>query len=285
MRPEPRTSFRTITLLTILPVAGFVIFFLWWWLWPSAKPVATTAQKAAVIEPVAPVREEQPAAVKAPGSRGSIAIILDDFGFEGQQIERAMALDPNISFSILPNGNRAADYARRLHARGYEVMCHLPMEPMGSESPGANAILISMGNDEIEQAVRTNVAAIPFAKGVNNHMGSRATSNRRVMETVIGALPQGMYFVDSRTAGGSVAESVAREKRVPTASRQVFLDDSNDPHQIRRQLAMLAEAAASRGMAIGIGHPRPATLDVLAAEIPRLRAEGFRFVRASQVVN
>ena len=241
-------------------------------------------QKAAVVQPPA---QKKPEVVKPSeaAAKGSIAIILDDFGFEGQQIDRAMALDPNISFSILPNGNRAADYARRLHARGYEVMCHLPMEPMGAESPGANAILTSMGDDEIEQAVRRNVAAIPFAKGVNNHMGSRATSNRRVMETVIGALPQGMYFVDSRTAGGSVAESVAREKRVPTASRQVFLDDSNDPHQIRRQLTMLAQAAASRGTAIGIGHPRPATLEVLAAEIPRLRAEGYRFVRASQVVN
>lgn len=274
MRPS---SFRTIVVLTLLPVVGLFIFLSWWLLRPAPSPEAPVVRskiRAAAIP-------EKP----KPKPKGEIVLIIDDVGFEGQQIERAMQLDPDISFSILPNGNRTADFARRLHERGFELLCHLPMEPMGGESPGANAILTSMTADEIARTVRANVASVPFAKGVNNHMGSRATADRRVMETVLRALPDGMYFIDSRTGGRSIAEDVARELKVPTAARSVFLDDERNTTSIRRQLDSLARAAAKQGQAIGIGHPHAATLEVLAAEMPRLREQGFRFVRASRAVN
>ena len=108
---------------------------------------------------------------------------------------------------------------------------------------------------------------MPYARGVNNHMGSRATADRRVMESVIASLPKGMYFVDSRTGGSSVAADVAREMNVRSAARHVFLDDDRSVLAIRHQLAVLAETAASRGLAIGIGHPHPSTIQVLADEI------------------
>jgi uncharacterized protein len=159
------------------------------------------------------------------------------------------------------------------------------MEPMGQESPGENAILTSMSDAEITRVVHENVRAVPYARGVNNHMGSRATADRRVMASVIGALPDGMYFVDSRTAGGSVAESVARELNVRTAARHIFLDDVRTTSAVRQQIAALARIAEERGIAIGIGHPHRVTLDVLAQEIPNLRRRGFRFLRASAIVN
>jgi hypothetical protein len=81
-----------------------------------------------------------------------------------------------------------------------------------------------------------------------------------------------------------VAAQVAREHKVRTASRQVFLDDTQSERAVRRQIAELAAAAEHRGVAIGIGHPYPVTMRVLAEEVPALRASGFRFVRASEVV-
>lgn len=195
-----------------------------------------------------------------------------------------MDLDPNINASILPNGTRAADFAKRLHARGFEILCHLPMEPRGRETPGANAILTSMSDEEIARATRANLEAVPHARGVNNHMGSRATADRRVMTSVLRAIPEHMYFIDSRTVGGSVAAEVARELNVRTATRHVFLDDVATESAVRRQLDELAGAASRRGVAIGIGHPYPVTLRVLAEELPELRARGFRLVRASEVV-
>jgi polysaccharide deacetylase 2 family uncharacterized protein YibQ len=115
-------------------------------------------------------------------------------------------------------------------------------------------------------------------------MGSRATTDRRVMSGVLGALPEGVYFIDSRTTGGSVAGQVAREMNVRTATRNVFLDDDVSESAVRRQLASLARTAEQRGVAIGIGHPYPVTMRVLASELPALRARGFRLVRASEVV-
>jgi polysaccharide deacetylase 2 family uncharacterized protein YibQ len=211
-------------------------------------------------------------------------LIIDDLGFDGQPLDRLMALDPNLNASILPNGTRTQEFARRLNARGFEILCHLPMEPRGAEAPGRNAILTSMSDDEIARVTRENIDAVPHAVGVNNHMGSRATSDRRVMTSVLRAMPEQLYFIDSRTAAGSVAEDVARELNVRTAARNVFLDDVATEGAVRKQVRELADAAQKRGVAIGIGHPYAVTVRVLAEELPELRARGFRLVRASDVV-
>lgn len=293
---ERRSSFKTVALLTLVPVAGLAVFLIW-------NAVNDGVRAAEVVEAVATAtitpKPRNPVTTPPPGGRpeayttpvgghttprGSIVLIIDDLGFDGQPLERVMALDPNINAAILPNGRRAAEFAERLNARGFEILCHLPMEPRGRETPGANAILTSMSDDEIVRLTRANVEAVPHARGVNNHMGSRATTDRRVMSKVISSLPRGMYFIDSRTTGGSVAADVARELNVPTAARHVFLDDVATEAAVRKQLDELAEAAESRGVAIGIGHPYPVTLRVLADELPELKARGFRLIRASEVV-
>ena len=297
---ERRSSFKSVALLTLVPVGAFVLFWVWSWFrgnevagsrgqqvnhasaTPEPRNPVTPPPHATTRQPAAPALPRVTPRKRAQG--GSIVLIIDDLGFEGQPLDRVMTLDPNVNVAILPNGTRAAEFAERLNARGFEILCHLPMEPQGRETPGANAILTSMSDEEIARATRANVEAIPHARGVNNHMGSRATTDRRVMTGVIGALPRGMYFIDSRTTGGSIAADVAREHNVPTAHRHVFLDDVATESAVRRQLENLAEAAHDRGVAIGIGHPYPVTLRVLADGLPGLKARGFRLVRASEVV-
>jgi hypothetical protein len=297
-------------MLMAIPLCGMAIFFLWQWFNGGITPEeAYEETKAALVErPSLPVPDETKnptaeaaAAPRVPETakqaalprvtrktskqhRGDIVLIIDDLGFDGQPLEPLMQLDPNVNVAILPNGTRATEFANKLHARGFEVLCHLPMQPRGKETPGANAILTSMSDEEIADATRENIEAVPHARGVNNHMGSLATSDRRVMSSVIRAMPQGMYFIDSRTAGGSVASDVARELNVRTAARHIFLDDSATESAVRKQLQDLATAAEKRGVAIGIGHPYPVTMRVLADELPQLRARGFRLVRASEVV-
>ena len=295
---ERRSSFKTIALLTLVPIAGLAIFLIWNEIHDGVTPqdvVKAVATATTTSQPRHPATRQpdnpttrQPALPKVtrkPNHKaGSIVLIIDDLGFDGQPLEKLMKLDPNVNVAILPNGTRAAEFAERLNARGFEILCHLPMEPQGRETPGANAILTSMSDEEIATATRANVEKVPHARGMNNHMGSRATMDRRVMNTVLGALPDGMYFIDSRTTGGSIAADVARELNVPTATRHVFLDDVATESAVRRQLANLAEAARDRGVAIGIGHPYPVTMRVLADELPSLKAKGFRLVRASAVV-
>jgi polysaccharide deacetylase 2 family uncharacterized protein YibQ len=221
------------------------------------------------------------------GHAPEIVLILDDVGFDHQPLASAMQIDPNVNFAVLPNGQRSTEFARELDQHGFEILCHLPMEPLGFPrvSPGPGAVLTSMSDREIATATLANVQAIPQARGVNNHMGSRATTDRRVMNSVMGALPKGMYFIDSRTTGNSLAGKVAHEMNIRTASRNVFLDDVRSEAAIRRQLAELATTAETHGHAVGIGHMFPETVRVLNAEAPLLRGRGFRFVRASSVVD
>ena len=292
-----RGSFKTIAILAAIPIAGLAAFFLWQWIQGGELPDETYREAVNVgrasARPETPPEARPTEAAATPLPRvtpkkrrgsGEIVLIIDDLGFDGQPLDRLMALDPNINASILPNGTRAAEFARRLNARGFEILCHLPMEPRGGEAPGRNAILTSMSDEEIARVTLANIEAVPHARGVNNHMGSRATADRRVMTSVLRAMPDSLYFIDSRTGSNSVAEDVARELTVRTAARHVFLDDVATERAVRQQVRELADAAQKRGVAIGIGHPYPVTMRVLAEELPELRAQGFRLVRASEVV-
>jgi polysaccharide deacetylase 2 family uncharacterized protein YibQ len=198
-----------------------------------------------------------------------------------------MAIDPNVNFAVLPNGKRSTEFAATLHDRGFELLCHLPMEPLDypRQQPGANAIFTSMSDAEIAATTRLNVESVPHIRGVNNHMGSRATLDSRVMRDVLTALPKDLYFIDSKTSGGSIAGRMAKQLNIPTASRNVFLDDVQSESAVRRQVEALSSLAAERGVAVAIGHPYPVTIRVLNELAPSLRARGFRFVRASDVVH
>ena len=270
---QRRGSFRTVALLMLIPVGGILLFFFWSFLHNALSTIRRSAPHSE-------------ASVIATPHRGDIVLILDDVGFDHQPLTSAMTIDPNVNFAVLPNGIRSAEFAATLHGHGFELLCHLPMEPVGFPriSPGDGAVLTTMSDAQIATTTRANIETIRFARGVNNHMGSRATADRRVMTDVLGALPKGMYFIDSKTTGNSVAGPLARAMRVKTASRNVFLDDVQDAAAIRRQLADLASTAASRGVSVGIGHMYPSTIKVLTEDAPKLRAEGFRFVRASAVV-
>lgn len=291
-KPVPRrerSSFRTVALLMLLPVGGLLLFLAWRFVAAQlhkAAPIASQSTPPPVEASVIPKKPIAPPKPAKSTHRGDIVLILDDVGFDRQPLDGAMRIDPNVNFALLPNARRSQEFAEELHARGFELLCHLPMEPESAkQSPGPNAVLTSMTTDEIEATTRANVNAIPHARGVNNHMGSRATADRRVMTSVFSALPKGMYFIDSRTSGASVAASVAHAMNIKTASRQVFLDDVPKDDAIRTQLAALAEAASARGAAVGIGHMYPSTIRVLEQEAPLLRQRGFRFLRASEVVN
>ncbi len=300
-----QSSFKSIAVLTLLPVGAFFVWFAVHWAnqqlhqknEQQAKPPVAPLE---LVQPHAPVGGQAPPPVPVPSKpaqrqarapvvhthSGEIVLILDDVGFDHQPIEQAMKIDPNVNFSILPNGAEAQAFAERLHENGFELLCHLPMEPIDypRQQPGRNAILTSMSDAEIAEKTRLNVESVPHARGVNNHMGSRATLDSRVMRDVLTALPKDLYFIDSRTSDHSIAGRMARDMNIPTASRNVFLDDIQSESAVKKQVALLSAIAQQKGLAIGIGHPHPVTIRVLNEMAPELRAKGLRFVRASDAV-
>ena len=142
-----------------------------------------------------------------------------------------------------------------------------------------------MTSNEIEERVEKVISEFPEAIGLNNHQGSKATADKRIMNIVSNVLKRhGKYFVDSRTTSQTVAEGIMRSRGVPTARRHVFLDNNNNVNKIREQLYKLVEMAEDKGAAVGIGHAKKSTLQVLKAEIPKLKKNGFTFQFASFAV-
>lgn len=178
--------------------------------------------------------------------------------------------------------------AERPRTQRREILLHLPMQPQNypETDPGRDAILVGMDRAEIRARLDDALRGLPMATGVNNHMGSAATSDRATMGLLMDQLAErGLIFLDSLTTSRSVAYEVALEHGLPALRNRIFLDyDHEDEARIAANLAALVRSARSTGFAVGIGHPHPATAQVLARELPRLAAEGVRFVTVSEML-
>jgi len=172
--------------------------------------------------------------------------------------------------------------------RRREIMLHLPMEPQGYPgiNPGKAFIRVGMGRDEMETLVADALTSLPGVTGVNNHMGSAATADRATMERLMDVLEsRNLFFLDSMTTSRSTAAEVARGAGLATLTSRLFLDQAKrDREQVRTLLARLVQAARATGGVVGICHPYPETLAVLAEELPRYRRAGIRFVTASELL-
>jgi uncharacterized protein len=176
----------------------------------------------------------------------------------------------------------------RLVARRREVILHLPMQPQGypQVDPGPRTLLVGMPRDRIGALLDEALQALPNVRGVNNHMGSAATADLPTMQALMSELKaRDLIFLDSLTSANSVAYQTARDAGLPAARNRIFLDhDHQDRDAVRQRLRRLVQSARSTGFAVGIGHPHPATLQVLREELPRLEAEGVRFVTLSELL-
>lgn len=219
---------------------------------------------------------------------GRIALIIDDCGYQSRPlIEKFCNISQKVTFSIFPDERATAWTAERAAAAGHGVMVHLPMEPLDypERDPGQGAVFVAYPYDRIRQIVKHALEAVPHARGVNNHMGSRVTQDRRVIGYVLEEVNrQGFYFVDSVTSPSSVAYNASLEMGIPTARNAVFVDLESEEDAIERGLRTLAMRARRNGTAIGIAHARSETQQVLARVLPELEKEGFEFVKAGDAV-
>ena len=160
------------------------------------------------------------------------------------------------------------------------------MEPDGYPRvrPGPGVVLRSDSDEEIERTVAEDLDSVPGAIGVNNHMGSAATADPRVMRAVVRVLSERrLFLLDSRTTEGTVARRIADEASLPAVSRHVFLDAVEGPDAIERAFRDLLRKARKDGSALAIGHPHPATLALLERELPRLGRQGVLLVTVSSL--
>lgn len=221
------------------------------------------------------------------GHPARLAIIIDDVAGDELAVDSIFALPNKLTLSVLPNHPHSSEIALEAHRRGYEVMLHLPMESETNEAPEVQQLRSGMSASEISQGLREMLQSVPYAAGVNNHQGSRATSDAKLMEELMPLLRERkLFFIDSRTTAATVAYDTAERDGVRTGFRNVpFLDDVQEYAAIRQQLERAFHGAREKGEAIVIGHPHAETLRVLREMLPQAQSQGIQLVHASTLVH
>lgn len=236
----------------------------------------TIPPKFAYEEDSLPELQKKPAKAEAPrtldNGKPRLALLIDDMGYLHNLGQELINLDLNLSFAILPFTDHAHSLMELAHARNREILLHLPMEANSDKwDPGPGALTTAMSSRSIKAQVRKNLEDIPYATGVNNHMGSKFTRNNEAMSAALAPLKaRNLFFLDSVTIAGSVAYNEAKALNIKTGRRDVFIDNEQDEAKIKAQLERLVKIAQKHGSAIGIGHPYPATIATLKKEGPWL---------------
>ncbi len=215
-----------------------------------------------------------------------VAFIIDDLGYETEVAKKMMELEFPVALSILPFLQYSAFIAEEGKKNNQEIMLHLPMESINSSTnPGPGAIKSFMSEEEVRQTVRGSIFNFPYVIGVNNHMGSKITEDRKIMKIILEEIRRSnLFFVDSMTTRNSIAYEVAQEMEIKSAVRSVFLDNENDMEYIKGQMLVVQETALREGEAIAIGHSRINTFYVLKRMIPELIKAGIEIVPVSELV-
>ncbi len=233
-----------------------------------------------------PDLKEEKYAVSSETAR--LAIVIDDLGYQMGVFNNLIKLDYEITYSILPQLAYSMDTAQIATQVGRMVMLHLPMQPKDQTiyNPGPGALLIQDDPAQIIAKMTLNLSTVPYATGVNNHMGSAYTQYAEGLDTMMRVLDENaLFFLDSKTAPGDTAKRAAKNHSVAYLSRDIFLDNDKDEALIQKQLFKAVRLARKRGWAIAIGHPYPTTYAVLAKNLPELSKQQVVVTKLSDLMN
>ena len=256
---------------------------------PSAKPQEPETQVQPAPEPtpkpepepqVQPQPAPEPAPVPKPeASKKRIYIILDDGGHNTKQLMPFLEFPGKLAIAVIPRLAYSKEVAELTYKSGKTVMLHQPMQPMGKADPGSGAIYVNMSDDDIRKTLNDNLDSIPHVVGFNNHMGSAATSDERVMDVVLKVAKQrGLFFVDSFTHAGTVCAKVAKKNGMRIAKRNIFLDNDKSKEKIMEAFNAGKAIADKNGYAVMIGHVWSDNLASTMIELyPEFIEEGYCF--------
>lgn len=219
-------------------------------------------------------------------SQPRVVIVFDDMGLDRRVFDDVMDLPGPLTLSFLPYGKNVQEMADDAAEHGYGVMLHLPMEPVGAADPGPHALNVGASAKFLNSELGWNLNRFSGFTGVNNHMGSKFTTNREGMAVVLNMLEaRDLYFLDSMTTAQSVGQEMAHQTGTRLVRRDVFLDPEAGKETVYRQLQQVEEIALRTGYVIAIAHPHQDTLNVIGPWLTSALLRGFELVTLDELIN
>lgn len=215
-----------------------------------------------------------------------VAIVLDDFGYTKENFDLLKTIGVPVTMAVLPDLSYSKEVCRFAQDNGMEVILHFPMEPaVDIGSMEKDTIMVDSDEATIKRILDSDLVSVESARGISNHMGSKATSDSRVMAIVFSELKsRDLFFLDSVTTPESVCEKVASEVGLPYARRDIFIDHDMDAEHIKKQMEKVEKVAVREGSAVAIGHDRKLTIEILTEIIPQMKERGIKFVKLSEMI-
>lgn len=219
---------------------------------------------------------------------GRVAIVIDDCGSIREYEDDFLAISKEITYAILPDTERAKEFSDKANTLGIETIIHVPMEPLNVDEVimEKRAIYLSNSGSEISDILNEFFLEFPNAKGINNHMGSAATSSEHCAENIaLFCKSRGLYILDSYTVASSKLNYYSKALSVKGLKRDVFLDNTAETEAIEKQIEKLCEESIRKGFAVGIGHyQHRETFLALKKQVPLLEKKGVKLVRLSELI-
>jgi len=256
-------------------VSGGALVYFWFISPPEYKP----------LPPPLPKREVPPPPIEKPPPKAKLTIVVDDLGYKLETVKTLARLDAQLTFAVIPNLDYSRQTVQIARKYGQEVLIHLPLEPHNYSRHNLlpQMLLVDMPPDQFKDKLRRLLDSVPQAVGVNNHMGSLITEDPHLMRLILQETKKrGLFFLDSRTSAKSVAYRLAKALGLTAFRRDLFLDNENDPQAVLKQLEKLRDLAERRGHAIGICHPKKATIAALKQFLGQLDRDKFELARLTE---
>lgn len=196
--------------------------------------------------------------------------------------KHALTLPGNVTYAILPHTLYGKRLALKAQEQKNDVLIHVPMEANNRKFLGPGALTSTMNEQAIQKSLADSFAEIPFAIGINNHMGSYLTQLYKPMTWTMNFLKERqLFFLDSVTSPKSKALQAAKDIGVPVRARHIFLDNQLTDDYIKQQFMQLIQYAQRKQTAIAIAHPHPETIKILTQLIPTLKQHNIELVPLS----
>jgi len=250
------------------------------------EPIKVPTPSVKRKPPSKPVTKSTPR-INQSSIKAYAAIIIDDMGADKIMARQLLDLDIPVSFSVLPSLKYTQEIAETVFNEGQALLLHIPMEAINHEKMHSNLTWIRVGMKEqtITDILDSLFHEIKYARGANNHTGSRLTAHKKEMDIVLTYMKKkGYFFVDSRTTTKTVAYNLAQAKQIPSAKRDVFFDNEDSIKAITHEFERFVKLALTNGKAIGIGHPKQNTLTVLKKFIPLFKEKMIMIVPVTDLL-